>query len=82
MSSIRHADLTLTQGASAVFAVTNYWEHFFGGKSREESGRIEQQQGISLAKAASKTATLEHYIYSTLPGAAKATGGKIVVPHV
>lgn len=72
----------MTQGASAVFAVTNFWDHFFMGKSRDESGSLEEQQGIRLARAAAKTATLEHYIYSTLPGAAKATGGRIVVPHV
>lgn len=53
-----------------------------GGKSRDEAGELEEQQGINVARAAAKTATLDHYIWSTLPSARKFTGGKILVPHL
>lgn len=62
--------------------MTNWWEHLFRGKGRDEAGELERQQGINLARAAAKTATLEHYMWSTLPSAKKATGGKILVPHL
>lgn len=62
--------------------MTNWWEHFLGGKSRDEAGNLEVQQGTNLARAAAKTATLEHYIWSTLPSAKKTSGGKILVPHM
>ena len=42
---------------------------------------IETAQGINLAKAASATPTLKHYIWSTLPNGSKVSGGKYVVPH-
>ena len=42
---------------------------------------VETAQGINLAKAASATPTLKHYIWSTLPNGSKVSGGKYVVPH-
>ncbi|KAL1638592.1 hypothetical protein SLS58_008805 [Diplodia intermedia] len=70
------------QGAHAVFAVTNFWEHLFTGKSQSEAGEIEEQQAMLLAKAASQTKTLEHYIWSTIPHANDITGGRFPVPHM
>ncbi|KAF2640724.1 NAD(P)-binding protein [Massarina eburnea CBS 473.64] len=69
------------EGAHAIFAVTNFWEHLFTGKSRDESGVLEAKQALNLARAASKSSTLEHYIWSTLPNAKKITGGKVPCPH-
>jgi hypothetical protein len=43
--------------------------------------KVESAQGINLAKAASATPTLKHYIWSTLPNGKKISGGKYVVPH-
>ena len=37
--------------------------------------------GIKVATAASKTASLTHYIWSSLPGPEKISGGKFPVPH-
>lgn len=34
-----------------------------------------------MARAASQTSTLEHYIWSTLPNSKKLSNGKYVVPH-
>lgn len=62
--------------------MTNFWEHLFTGKSQDESGAAEEEQGMKLARAASKTSSLEHYIWSTLPGAKKLTNGKAPVAHL
>lgn len=70
------------QGAQAIFAVTNFWEHLFTGKTAIESGEIERAQGLALARAAAQSSTLEHYIWSTMPPASKASGGKCPVPHM
>ena len=37
--------------------------------------------GIKIATAASETASLKHYIWSSLPGGKKTSGGKFAVPH-
>ncbi|KAK0645967.1 hypothetical protein B0T16DRAFT_390486 [Cercophora newfieldiana] len=55
------------EGVTAVFAVTNWWESLFTGKSQHESGAIEEAHGMNLALAASKTPTLQHYLWSTQP---------------
>lgn len=36
---------------------------------------------MNIARAASKTPTVEHYIMSTLPPASDVSGGKLKVPH-
>ncbi|ORY30795.1 hscarg protein [Naematelia encephala] len=56
------------QGAYAVFAVTDYWNTL--------SKDVEIQQGKNIADAA-KTTGVEHFIFSTLINATKATGGKL-----
>lgn len=62
--------------------MTNFWEHLFTGKSAAESGEIEKAQALAVARAAAKSSTLEHYIWSTLPSAKKTSGGKVGVPHL
>jgi hypothetical protein len=69
------------QGAHAIFAVTNFWEHLFTGKTQDESGEAEQRQALNLAHAAAKCTTLEHYVWSTLQSAKKRSNGKFLVPH-
>ncbi|KAK4035439.1 hypothetical protein C8A01DRAFT_48334 [Parachaetomium inaequale] len=72
-------------GAAAVFAVTNWWEPFlFGGKTAWEAGEIEERHGMNLARAAARTPSLEHYLWSTLPGAKQRFLGKggLEVPHM
>lgn len=49
-------------GASAVFAVTNYWDKL--------DHNLEYEQGKSLADAA-KEAGVNHYIWSSLIGVTK-----------
>ncbi|KAI9770840.1 MAG: hypothetical protein M1839_003035 [Geoglossum umbratile] len=68
------------EGSNYIFAVTDFWEPFTSS-GPEAALKIESAQGINLAKAASKTPTLEHYIWSTLPNSVKISGGKYSVPH-
>ena len=60
--------------------MTNFFEPF-AAHGPEKAIEIETQQGLNLAKAASKTTTLEHYIWSTLPNAPRISGGKYDIPH-
>lgn len=49
--------------------------------SVEELVEIEARQGISLAKAAFRTSSLEHFVWSTVPDHVKISGGKHSIPH-
>lgn len=55
-------------GATAVFGVTNYWEHL--DKARETT------QGKNLVDAA-KAAHVSHFIFSSLPNVTKLTKGAL-----
>ena len=68
------------EGSSAIFAVTNFFEPF-GQHGAAKAMEIEVEQGVNLAKAASATKTLEHYIWSTLPNSKRVSGGKFSVHH-
>lgn len=70
------------KGVHAVFAVTQWWEHVFKGKTRDEAGEIEEEQGMKIARAAAETRTLEHYIWSTTPSAKIMLKGKLLTPHM
>ncbi|KAI3572808.1 NmrA-like family-domain-containing protein [Fusarium oxysporum f. sp. albedinis] len=59
------------QGATAVFAVTNFWEKM------DMAGEI--QQGKNIVDAA-KEAGISHLVWSSLRNVNKLTGGKL--PHV
>jgi NAD(P)-dependent dehydrogenase (short-subunit alcohol dehydrogenase family) len=69
-------------GAHAVFAVTNWWEALFRGKSQHECGEIEERHGMNLARAAAATRSVEHYIWSTCPSAKRRFWGKMEAPHM
>lgn len=47
----------------------------------DEGIEIEARQGINLAKAAASTATLQHYIWSTLPNFRRISSDRVMVPH-
>lgn len=57
--------------AYGVFAVTNFWE---------PGGADELAQGSNAVNAA-KNASVEHFVWSTLPNVELISGGKIEVPH-
>lgn len=60
--------------------MTDFFEPF-ASSGPEKAIEIEITQGINIAKAASKTATLKHYVWSTLPNGGRITGEKYQVPH-
>ncbi|TVY29322.1 NmrA-like family domain-containing protein [Lachnellula hyalina] len=66
--------------ANIVFAVTNYFETF-ATSGPEEAMKVEYAQGVNMAKAASVTTGLEHFIWSTLPNRKAISNGKCPVPH-
>jgi hypothetical protein len=68
------------KGAAVIYAVTDFFEPF-AAMGPELAIKIEVQQGINLAKAASETSRLKHYIWSTLPNAGRISGGKFIIPH-
>ncbi|KAI1073533.1 NAD(P)-binding protein [Whalleya microplaca] len=70
------------EGVHVIYAVTNWWEQLFAGKSADEAGVIEEEQGMKLARAAARTPTLEHYIWSTTPSAKRMFNGQEVSPHM
>ena len=73
--------LTLVQGSTAIFAMTNFFEAL-PTLGIEKSMEIETAQGLNLAKAAAKTPTLKHYLWSTLPPSMKRSAGKYLVPNM
>lgn len=70
------------QGVHAVFSVTNWWEHLFQGKSQDEAGVLEEEQGMKIARAADATRTMEHFIWSTTPSAKVMSSGTLLAPHM
>jgi hypothetical protein len=72
-----HAAFT---GSYAIYGVTNFFEAF-PKVGKAKSVEIEVNQGINLAKAAAATASLQHYIWSTLPNSRRVSHDKIIVPH-
>jgi hypothetical protein len=67
-------------GASFIFGVTDFFETFAKADA-EEAMKVEYNQGVNIVSAASKTSTLEHLIWSTLPDSRKISNGEYVVPH-
>ncbi|KAL6407492.1 hscarg dehydrogenase [Ilyonectria robusta] len=68
------------EGATAIFAVTTFWE-FIHTLGVEGAGEAEVSQFINLAKAAAATPTLRHYVLSTLPSTSRISAGQYPVPH-
>lgn len=68
------------EGASAIFAMTDFIEPF-AKHGAHKAIEIEQKQGENIARAASKTAGLQHFLWSTLPDGNTLTKGKFIVPH-
>ncbi|KAJ5261347.1 hypothetical protein N7478_011942 [Penicillium angulare] len=67
-------------GADAIFAITAYW-HLLGPRDIDQAGEEEFRQLQSIAIAASKTETLNHFVLSTIPSAELMSNGEHPVPH-
>lgn len=68
------------EGASVIFAMTDFFEPFTK-HGPNKAIEIEQKQGENIARAASKTTSLQHFLWSTLPDGNTLTKGKFVIPH-
>ena len=66
------------EGTAAIFAVTNFWNHFSLGA--EAAANAETQEIINIATAASRTTSLEHFILSSSPSGQKTAGR--MIPHM
>ncbi|EXJ83108.1 hypothetical protein A1O1_06726 [Capronia coronata CBS 617.96] len=69
------------EGSHAVFGVTDYWQ-YVANHGNVEAGNIETRQGIGLLGALARSPTLQHFIWSTLPGAIATSPNDIQVPHM
>jgi len=67
-------------GATAIFAITDYYETF-RSTNMWIAMDVEYLHGLNLAKAAARTESLEHYVWSTLPSAHKISNKKMFVGH-
>ena len=67
-------------GATAIFAVTDFYEPFQHGGPKHAMD-VEYLQGTNMARAALQTPTLKHFIWSTLVDSEKISAGKHTVPH-
>lgn len=76
-----HSLLDAFVGANAIFAVTDFWEPFIAGAGAEKAMQLDFDRGVKMARAASKTATLQTYFWSTLPAADEVSNGNFPVPH-
>ncbi|KAL1847783.1 hypothetical protein Plec18167_002515 [Paecilomyces lecythidis] len=68
------------QDAHAIFAFTDYYQHFFQN-GKEYAMQKEFAQGVNIARAAAKIPTLKSYVFSTLPYTSLLTQGQAIVPH-
>ncbi|KAL2826153.1 hypothetical protein BJY01DRAFT_256090 [Aspergillus pseudoustus] len=66
-------------GAYAIFAFTDYYDYFFELWPDKSIAR-ETAQGTNIARAATKIASLERFVWSTLPNTERFTQGAAVVP--
>lgn len=67
-------------GSHIIYAVTDFFEPF-AKHGPAKAMDVEEQQGRNIAQAASATAGLERFIWSTLPNSREISGGKYTVPH-
>ncbi|KAJ6082568.1 hypothetical protein N7499_007442 [Penicillium canescens] len=67
-------------GSYAIYTVPDFWASF-ATQSIDDSIELEAMQGINMAKDAAKTASLQHFIWSTIPNNVQIPGGKHSVAH-
>jgi hypothetical protein len=68
-----HTLTTPFDNANVIFAVTK----MAGGDMNREV-----MQGKHIADSAARVKTLDHFIWSSLPSASRASGGRLTVPHM
>ncbi|KAI6860353.1 hypothetical protein KC343_g14503 [Hortaea werneckii] len=66
--------------ANAIFAVTNFWDYLMQ-LGQAGAGEKEFNQMLTIARAAQKSSTLEHFIIHTLASGEKLAGKDYICPH-
>ncbi|KAF4930689.1 NmrA-like family domain-containing protein 1 [Colletotrichum viniferum] len=69
------------QGATAIFAFTDYYETFFE-LGDEKSLELEFAQGQKIARAAAKNQSLQRLVFSAGPHTSMITNGEAICPHL
>ncbi|KAH9232976.1 hypothetical protein K456DRAFT_1788902, partial [Colletotrichum gloeosporioides 23] len=69
------------QGATAIFAFTDYYETFFESGD-EKSLELEFAQGQKIARAAAKNQSLQRLVFSAGPHTSMITNGEAICPHL
>ncbi|KAF4448638.1 HSCARG dehydrogenase [Fusarium albosuccineum] len=69
------------EGSSLIFANTVFSPTVFVESGASVAQKLEASHGLNIARAASKTESLKHLIWSTLPDAARETRGEMDIPH-
>ncbi|KAE8419982.1 hypothetical protein BDV36DRAFT_121625 [Aspergillus pseudocaelatus] len=68
------------KGATAIFAVSDFWTAVFQG-GIDTAQTVELQHLINIADSAAQIPTLKHLVLSVLPSCDKLSGGKLPCPH-
>lgn len=66
--------------AGIIFAATDFYETMRQSDSWDAMN-VEYRRGVNIARAALRTSSLEHFIWSTLPSAHRISDKKYFVPH-
>ncbi|KAK3635140.1 hypothetical protein LTR56_014912 [Elasticomyces elasticus] len=68
------------EGAHAIFGLTQFWEYLMT-LGQHGAGQKEYEQILTIARVASQTETLEHFILHTLASGEKLAGPEFACPH-
>ncbi|KAL1873627.1 hypothetical protein VTK73DRAFT_814 [Phialemonium thermophilum] len=69
------------EGSTLIFANTVFPPDVFVKDGAAKAEEAEASHGLNIARAAAKTSSLKHLIWSTLPDVLSETGGKLNIPH-
>lgn len=70
------------QGSTYIFANTSFDPATFMAHGAKATEELENTHKLNITRAASKVATLKHLVWSTLPDAKAASGGRYHIPHL
>ncbi|VUC23037.1 unnamed protein product [Clonostachys rosea] len=69
------------QGSTYIFANTSFDGATLMAKGAKATEELESIHKLNITRAASRITTLKHLVWSTLPDAKEASGGKYYIPH-
>ena len=74
-------------GAAYIYANTVFRPDVFNEKGAQGAQDTEETQGLNIVRAVARVdqrggSVLKHIVWSTLPDTERASGGKLVVPHL